>query len=432
MPTQVLTADAVVASTNLTGATTTNFAAQDASWAVATANNVATAARVSFPSPSGQLTTGAGLQTFTVQTRKFSANSGNPTAVIELWENGGGAPLTSSSSFSITSTTGQTNTLTFDASLLANLNGSAVEARISTTAAGGGPSVRNSADVGYLGWTADYTAAVTHDGASVLAGTGTLTAAGAVVLTHAGASVLAGSGSLSVTASVAASGTAALSGTGTITVLGSVTKVGATSLSGAGTLAAAGVVEGGAVTHDGAAVLSGTGSLLAAANRFVAGAVGLSGAGGLLSGSSLTTTGSVLLAGAGTLTAAGSTVTEIQGSASLSGTGTFVGAATLTLPGGAVLLGVASLTSSGTMMRAGGAILSGSGNISAAARLVASGAVLFEGIGTLTAGTVVFEVPPGRIVTPEGIALTGYVPPVNDDIDVAASRRVVSPSRRQI
>ena len=85
--------DAVLASTALTGATVANLdedpASADADWAVATSNNVATDARVSFSTPPGTIATGAGLQVFRAVVRKTgTSGTGTPLARLELWEAG--------------------------------------------------------------------------------------------------------------------------------------------------------------------------------------------------------------------------------------------------------------------------------------------------------------------------------------------------------
>jgi hypothetical protein len=156
MTTQILTPDAIVSSSLVSGATTSNLAAQDANWVTATANNVNSEVRVSFDTPTLPPDIGANLQTITVQARK-QGGSGTPSFVIELYETGGSSPLASSASQNVSSTSGATYTLTWNASLLGTASGSNVEVRVITSSVGGNPSTRASIDYGYIAWTASYT-----------------------------------------------------------------------------------------------------------------------------------------------------------------------------------------------------------------------------------------------------------------------------------
>ncbi len=137
----------------------------DGAWAVASANNVNTVARVEFPTPAGNPT---GVQTFKIYVRKNTANSGNPTAKIDLYQ--GATLVASGSSQSVTSTTGQMLSQTFDlaSTPLPDTSGAAVRAEFNATAAGGGPSVRNSVDLGAINWdTTRYLTAPTPGATSV-------------------------------------------------------------------------------------------------------------------------------------------------------------------------------------------------------------------------------------------------------------------------
>lgn len=102
-------------------------------WLTATDPTLATVVRVSFPTPTGSPTTGAGLQTFRALLRK-TAGTPNPTVNIELWETSGGSAIaTLATGVSITSLTGQVVDATWDATLLGTADGSAVECRIVST-----------------------------------------------------------------------------------------------------------------------------------------------------------------------------------------------------------------------------------------------------------------------------------------------------------
>jgi hypothetical protein len=161
MAVTTLVTDEVASSSNLNGATVANLNAVDGNWATATANNVNTAVRVGVQNlPTGQRSqAGADLQTATVQLRKNTTNSGNPTATIGVGVTGGDAQVTSGSlSVTAAPSSSQTETLTFDASAISGLNedGSNLEIIVTTSSAGGGPSARNSVDIGYVAWVADH------------------------------------------------------------------------------------------------------------------------------------------------------------------------------------------------------------------------------------------------------------------------------------
>lgn len=129
----------------------------DGNWLVATGNNVGTTAEVTFPTPSGSLTTGAGLQEIRVLCRKFSATqTGTPTARIDIYENG--TLVSSGSAVNITSAVGQVISRTFDASILSDQTGASFEVRAVGVQTGGSPGVRNTVDFGAIEWNVDYTA----------------------------------------------------------------------------------------------------------------------------------------------------------------------------------------------------------------------------------------------------------------------------------
>ncbi len=110
-----------------------------------------TEVRVGFPPISaGNIPrTGAGLQEFRVLVRK-SGTGGDPSARIELYETNGTVPLaTPLADTTVTNTTGVLLSGTWDAALLANPDGSAVECRVVGTGASGG-----TLEVGAVEWNA--------------------------------------------------------------------------------------------------------------------------------------------------------------------------------------------------------------------------------------------------------------------------------------
>ena len=127
-------------------------------WPLATGNNTATSARVTFPTPTGNPTIGAGLQEFKALVRPFDAGqTGDPNARLELWENG---VLVRAGSDTVLQNAGGDIliTLTWDANELGTADGSLVECNFVGTKTGGSGSKRNTVDIGAVEWNVDYTA----------------------------------------------------------------------------------------------------------------------------------------------------------------------------------------------------------------------------------------------------------------------------------
>lgn len=156
MATERLSPDALTTQTGLTGtvaAIDEDPDSPDASW-LTTTNNTNTVCHVTFPSPTGNPTTGAGLQEIKAWVRKTN-HSTNPTAVLDLYENGN-LVATLVSSTTISSTTGQMLSGTWDAASLGTANGSLVEARVTGTVGGGSPGNRASVEIGAIEWNVTY------------------------------------------------------------------------------------------------------------------------------------------------------------------------------------------------------------------------------------------------------------------------------------
>ena len=170
MATELLLPDAVVTSSNLNASIgdldegVDNF---DGVYATTQGSNGNTLLVLSFPTPSGSLTSGAGLQTFRARVRK-NASGGNTTTVrFEIYENG--SPVgTVSGDTTISSTTGVDISFTWDSSVLANVDGSGVEIGIAQQSGGQGgpPGNRRWIEVDTADWTADYVEPVTSVGYS--------------------------------------------------------------------------------------------------------------------------------------------------------------------------------------------------------------------------------------------------------------------------
>ena len=128
----------------------------DGLWLAASGNNINTSVLASFPTPSGNPTTGAGLQNFRALVREFDlGQTGTPKARIDLYENGG--LLASGTLVDVVGST--IITLAWDASLLTNANGSGVEAFVFGKKSGGSSTARNSVEPGAIEWNVDYTTA---------------------------------------------------------------------------------------------------------------------------------------------------------------------------------------------------------------------------------------------------------------------------------
>lgn len=155
--TESLAPDAYVTQTNLDGVIgdiDEDPDSPDANWADAIATDTDTIAHVSFPTPTGNPTQGADLQNFKAWV-KYAGGATNPTVQIDLYENGG--LVTSGSPTTVTSSSGQMITFTWDATALGTPNGSLVEAYIHGIASGGKPADRATVSVGAVEWNVDYT-----------------------------------------------------------------------------------------------------------------------------------------------------------------------------------------------------------------------------------------------------------------------------------
>ncbi|MDH3194745.1 MAG: hypothetical protein OEL78_00380 [Hyphomicrobiales bacterium] len=160
MTAQRLAPGALLVQTNLTGAVgdiQDDPDSPDAAWLTA-ASVADVEARVSFPSPTSNLTAGAGRQEFRILARQNASGGNNPSVTVELYENG--APVsTLISGQTISSTTGIVLSGTWDAASLASISGADVECRVLGNRAGGPPANRRTVEIGAIEWNADYTVA---------------------------------------------------------------------------------------------------------------------------------------------------------------------------------------------------------------------------------------------------------------------------------
>lgn len=126
----------------------------DGTTLAATSLGVNTSVLASFPTPSGNPTVGAGqvLRAFVKQADE--GQTGIPQARIDLYENG--VELAQGTLINVPNG-GTIISLTWNASLLSNADGSGVEAYVYGAKASGGPTVKNSVDVDAIEWNVTYT-----------------------------------------------------------------------------------------------------------------------------------------------------------------------------------------------------------------------------------------------------------------------------------
>lgn len=168
MPSERHSPDALITQTGLTGAIgdiQDDPDSPDGNW-LTTSNNTNTVCHTSFPSPSGNLTTGSGLQEFRAWVRKTN-HSTDPTADLLVYENGI-LMTTLAGSVLVTSTTGQMLSGTWDASILSDVSGVNVELLVNGTVGGGSPGNRASVEVGAVEWNATYNEASTRNVSKLL------------------------------------------------------------------------------------------------------------------------------------------------------------------------------------------------------------------------------------------------------------------------
>jgi hypothetical protein len=132
-------------------ATVANFQA-GGTLATASSNDVATSCHVTMPTPEMNPTVGADLQSVDVNVGQFdTGQTGTPTVRIEVWENGGGSALATSSEINVT-TADETANFTWNASVLGTADGSVLEIKVFGTQSGGAPSAKNSVNIGAIKW----------------------------------------------------------------------------------------------------------------------------------------------------------------------------------------------------------------------------------------------------------------------------------------
>lgn len=148
----------VFALTNLTGAYTDvddDPDSPDANWLSATSDSTNSIVRASFPSPTGDLTSGAGLQEFRVLYRNSPTGKTADQLDIYLYENGAQV-----GSVLLSQPNPADNTVysaTWNAGDLSDISGVDVEIYIVTTADTSPPTQVATGEVGAIEWNVTYT-----------------------------------------------------------------------------------------------------------------------------------------------------------------------------------------------------------------------------------------------------------------------------------
>ena len=166
MALETLLPDSLLLTDNLTGGLSA-IDTDDTTWLVATSNNANSVVAVSFPTPTGSPTTGAGLQGCTLKYR-VTVNASSITFDAYLRENGtrlnGGAAIDTWTSASTTEVTRQ---ISWDASLLGTADGSLVELEVVAVKSGGAPAARTTGEFQFIDWDVDAESADEHGTAKV-------------------------------------------------------------------------------------------------------------------------------------------------------------------------------------------------------------------------------------------------------------------------
>ena len=118
----------------------------------ATSNNVNTTVHCSFPTPTFSPLVGANLQEFRALVRVFDiVQTGDPSARIELWENG--SLVRAGSNATILNDGGEVIlSFLWNANEIATVDGSLVELKVIGTRSMGGAGAQNTVDIGAVEW----------------------------------------------------------------------------------------------------------------------------------------------------------------------------------------------------------------------------------------------------------------------------------------
>jgi hypothetical protein len=204
---------------------------------------------------------------------------------------------------------------------------------------------------------------------------------------HEGAATVTGSGSVSATAGVERPGAATVSGVGAASGAGALTLPGEATASGAGFASGTATVS---ADVEGAAIVTGVGS-----------ATGIA---------ALTLPGEAVATGVGSASATGAVTADVLAAATATGVGTTAADATMTVVGAATVKGVGSTTAAAEVVRSGAGTATGVGTASGTATVTADvlGAATATGIGDVSA-TAGLTLPGAATAVGAGIAVAAAV-----------------------
>ena len=157
MATETLSPDSLLLQVNLSGTVSDiqdDPDSPDGNWLTAGSHTVSTICHVSFPTPSGDLTTGAGVQEFRVLWRTSSTGDTPDQIQIHLFEGGTSVTL---NLVNVPNPAGQpVYSATWNAADLSNIDGSGVECYVLTTADTSPPPQVATGEIGAIEWNVVY------------------------------------------------------------------------------------------------------------------------------------------------------------------------------------------------------------------------------------------------------------------------------------
>lgn len=160
MSTESLFPDGEFGVTNFTG-TFTNVddtqASPGSDWMDPTDDGTNNEVTFTMQLPTGNLNTGAGLQTLKLHVRKQLTGGTDPNFACHVRESGSSTDLaTLAASQTLTSDSGENFTFTWDAAILATISGANVEFHFTGARSGGPAANRRNLSIGAVEWVADF------------------------------------------------------------------------------------------------------------------------------------------------------------------------------------------------------------------------------------------------------------------------------------
>lgn len=224
---------------------------------------------------------------------------------------------------------------------------------------------------------------------------------------HEGAVAIAGSGAVTVSGGLVHEGGVNISGSAAVTSLGDLTLGGALAIAGSGEVVASGVG-----IFVGSTSTPGTAEVVAAGERIVSGAVNIAGSGEITAVGGLVITGAAAISGSGEVTAAGEKI--LSGAVSISGTAETTAAGEVVAPGGVTHEGAAVLTGSALIAVLAGILKTGAVEAPGSATVTVSAHRTQTGQVSIKGGAEITVFPVAILVGAISIRGTGYAIWEND------------------